>query len=58
MKIEYVDGYWQASGNGALRPIVVEANNRREAMHAYARVYLDQIEATLAGVGGIDARNM
>ncbi len=44
MKIEYeaVQGVWVASGEGPMRPILIESTTRHEALQGFTTVYGQQ----------------
>lgn len=43
MEIEHDGKLWTAYGEGAKRPIVVEAESKPEAIKAYGEIYSDQL---------------
>ena len=48
MTVQLIDNLWLATGRGPLRPIVVEAGTRREAVVAFADVLREQLKAQVA----------
>ena len=43
MEVTYRDSYWEASGEGAKRPIISEGDTREDAVRGYGEVYQNQL---------------